>query len=195
MVSEGVGRCSPLDNTVSSFFSPPFLLSPRSFSFLLFCSFSRKLLPRRGEERRQRCSCYAKRDRIAGRGRGGGRIIPADVGTQWRKLKRFSAGYTRRMLSAESIYPIWPRPSPPPSPIVPRVVSSIKPRIRGETRIVWASGASVAAHRHARTQPVSRGACARGLSGYTGRIYKPPVEESGGHRFRQCAQHSAYAGH
>lgn len=194
-MSEGVGRCSPLDNTVSSFFSPLPPLSSFLFLSPLLLLFAKIIAKERRGEKTTRCSCYAKRDRIAGRGRGGGRIIPADVGTQWRKLKRFSAGYTRRMLSAESIYPIWPRPSPPPSPIVPRVVSSIKPRIRGETRIVWASGASVAAHRHARTQPVSRGACARGLSGYTGRIYKPPVEESGGHRFRQCAQHSAYAGH
>lgn len=70
MVSEGVGRCSPLDNTVSSFFSPPFLLSPRSFSFLLFCSFSRKLLPRRGEERRQLVA-RVTRNGIGSRGGGG----------------------------------------------------------------------------------------------------------------------------
>lgn len=66
MVSEGVGRCSPLDNTVSSFFSPLPPLSSFLFLSPLLLLFAKIIAKERRGEETTRCSCYAKRDRIAG---------------------------------------------------------------------------------------------------------------------------------
>lgn len=50
MVSEGVGRCSSLDNTVSSFFSPPSFSLLVPFPFSSFAPFRENYC--QGEERR-----------------------------------------------------------------------------------------------------------------------------------------------